>query len=61
MALGPTQPPTEWVLGAHSSGVKCPGHEVDHSSPFSAHPLTIHPYGVELNQADAQFYSHFII
>jgi hypothetical protein len=27
---GPTQPPTQWVPGALSPGVKRPGHEADH-------------------------------
>jgi hypothetical protein len=36
MALGPTQPPIQWVQGAHSLGVKWPGCEADHSSPSSA-------------------------
>jgi hypothetical protein len=35
-ALGPTQPAIQWVLEAHSLGVKRPGHETDHSSPPSA-------------------------
>jgi hypothetical protein len=35
-ALGPTQPPTEWVPGALSLGIKRPGREDDHSSPSSA-------------------------
>jgi hypothetical protein len=30
-ALGPTQPPIQWVLGALSLGVKRPGREADHS------------------------------
>jgi hypothetical protein len=30
-ALGPTQPPTQWVAGALSLGVKRPGREADHS------------------------------
>jgi hypothetical protein len=34
--LGPTQPPIQWVPGAHSLGVKQPGHEADHSPPTSA-------------------------
>jgi hypothetical protein len=36
MALGPTQPPIQWVPGALSLGVKRPGREADHSSPSSA-------------------------
>jgi hypothetical protein len=36
MALGPTQPPIQWVPGAPSLGVKRPGREADHSSPSSA-------------------------
>jgi len=35
-ALGPTQPPIQWVLGALSLGVKWLGHEADHSLPSSA-------------------------
>jgi hypothetical protein len=35
-ALGPTQPPIKWVLGALSLGVKRPGREADHSPPSSA-------------------------
>jgi hypothetical protein len=35
-ALGPTQPPTQWVPGAFSLGVKRPGREADHSPPSSA-------------------------
>jgi hypothetical protein len=36
MALGPTQPPIQWVPGALSLGVKWPGCETDHSPPSSA-------------------------
>jgi hypothetical protein len=36
MALGPTQPPIQWGLGAFSLGVKRPGSEADHSPPSSA-------------------------
>jgi hypothetical protein len=35
-ALGPTQPPIQWVQGALSLGVKRPGSEADHSPPSSA-------------------------
>jgi hypothetical protein len=35
-ALGPTQPPIQWVLGALSLGVKQPGCEADNSPPSSA-------------------------
>jgi hypothetical protein len=36
MALGPTQPPIQWIPGALSLGVKRPGREADHSPPSSA-------------------------
>jgi hypothetical protein len=36
MALGPTQPPIQWVPGALSLGIKRPGREADHSPPSSA-------------------------
>jgi hypothetical protein len=35
MALGPTQPPIQWVPGTLSLGIKWPGHEADHSPPSS--------------------------
>jgi hypothetical protein len=35
-ALGPTQPPIQWVPGALSLGVKRPEREADHSPPSSA-------------------------
>jgi hypothetical protein len=35
-ALGPTQPPIQWLPGALSLGVKRPGRETDHSPPSSA-------------------------
>jgi hypothetical protein len=35
-ALGSTQPPTQWVPGALSPGVKRPEHEAEHSPPTSA-------------------------
>jgi hypothetical protein len=35
-ALGPTQPPMQWVLGALSLGLKRPGRGADHSAPCSA-------------------------
>jgi hypothetical protein len=36
MALGPTQPPVQWVPGTLSLGVKQPGREAYHSPPSSA-------------------------
>jgi hypothetical protein len=36
LALGPTQPPIQWVPGALSLGLKWPVHKADHSSPSSA-------------------------
>jgi hypothetical protein len=35
-ALGPTQPPTQWVPGALSLGIKRSGREADHSPQSSA-------------------------
>jgi hypothetical protein len=35
-ALGPTQPPIQWVLATLSLEVKRPGREADHSPPSSA-------------------------
>jgi hypothetical protein len=45
-ALGSTQPPIQWVLGAFPPGVKWPGCEVDHSPASSAEVTyggAIHP------------------
>jgi len=36
LALGPTQPPIQWVAGALFLGVKWLGYEADHSPPSSA-------------------------
>jgi hypothetical protein len=58
MALGPTQPPIQWVPGALSLGLKRPGREADHLPPSSAEvkecvelylhsPIRLH--GVALN------------
>jgi hypothetical protein len=35
-ALGPTQPPIQWVTGTLSPEVKRPGREANHSPPTSA-------------------------
>jgi hypothetical protein len=34
--MGPTKPPSQWVPGALSLGVKRPGRDADHSTPSSA-------------------------
>jgi hypothetical protein len=44
MALGPTQPPIQWVSGALSLGVKRPGREADHSPPSSAEVKNVWSY-----------------
>jgi len=36
MALGPKQPPIQWVPGILSLKVKLPGREAEHSPPTSA-------------------------
>jgi hypothetical protein len=36
LALGPTQPPIQWVQGALSPGLKRPGRESDQSPQSSA-------------------------
>jgi hypothetical protein len=36
LALGPTQPPTQWVPETLSPGVKQSGREADHSPPTSS-------------------------
>jgi hypothetical protein len=35
-AVGPTQPPIQWIPGTLSLCVKRPGHEADHLLPSSA-------------------------
>jgi len=56
-ALGPTQPPIQWVPGPISLRIKRPGNEADHSSPPSAEdrnawsytstpPIRIHGVGL---------------
>jgi hypothetical protein len=66
-ALVPTQPPTQWVAGALSLGVKRPGYEADHSPPSSAEvkecvdlylhsPNTPSWRGAQLKEAQGQLY-----
>jgi hypothetical protein len=43
-ALGPIQPPTQWVPGALSLGVKRPGHEADHSPSSAEVKEWVEPY-----------------
>jgi hypothetical protein len=58
LALGPTQPPIQWVSGALSLEEKWPGCEADHSPPPSAEVKnvwsyistpTVHLHGMELS------------
>jgi hypothetical protein len=51
-ALGPTQPPIQWVPEALSLGVKRPGHEADHSPPSRAEVNTPSWSGTQLKQRD---------
>jgi hypothetical protein len=58
-ALGPTQPPIQWVPGALSLGVKRPRGEADHSSPSSTEVknawryTSTHPWrGAQLKHRD---------
>jgi hypothetical protein len=44
MALGPTQPPIQWISGVLSLGVKQPGHKADHSPPSSAQVKNVWSY-----------------
>jgi len=44
LALGPTQPPIEWVSGALPLGVKQPGCEADHSPPSIAKVKNVWSY-----------------
>jgi hypothetical protein len=51
-ALGPTQPPIQWIPGALSLGVKRPGREGCHSLPSmggAVPPLSIRLRGVVLS------------
>jgi hypothetical protein len=43
-ALGPAQPPIQWVPGAPSLGVKWPGREADHSPPSKAEVKNVRIY-----------------
>jgi hypothetical protein len=44
MALGPTQPPIQWVPGVLSLGVMQLGHEANHSPPSSAKVKNVWSY-----------------
>jgi len=44
LALGPTQSPTQRVMGYLSLGVKQPVHEADHSPPSSAKVKNVWSY-----------------
>jgi hypothetical protein len=63
-ALGPSQPPLQWVSGALSVGVKRQGREADHPPPSNAEVKAIPPFpnrpswrGAQL-KAQGQFYLH---
>jgi hypothetical protein len=62
-ALGPTQPPIQWVLKARSPGVKWPGGEADRSSPTSDEKLYIRSHiclhGIMLNYLSTGTTLHF--
>jgi hypothetical protein len=66
-ALGPTQPPIQWVPGALSLGVKQLGREADHSPPSRAEikecvelylhsPIRLHGAMLSLAQGQLHFY-----
>jgi len=44
LALGPTQPPVQWVPEALSLGVKQLGYEADHSPPSSSEVKNVWSY-----------------
>jgi hypothetical protein len=48
-ALGPTQPPIQWVPRALSLGIKRPKREADHSPPSSAEVRNAWSYNFTLN------------
>jgi hypothetical protein len=43
-AVGPTQPPIQWVTGVLSLGIKWPGREADHSLPSNAELKNVWSY-----------------
>jgi hypothetical protein len=43
-ALGPIQPPFQWVQGPHIPGVKRPWREADHSPPCNAEVKNVWSY-----------------
>jgi len=44
LAVAPTQPPIQWVPASFSLELKWLGHEVDHSTPFSAKVKNVWSY-----------------
>jgi hypothetical protein len=70
-ALGPIQPPIQWVSGALSLAVKRTGREADHSTPCSAEvkecvelylysPIRLHDVVFSLKKAEGQLYLYLI-
>jgi hypothetical protein len=63
-ALGPTQPPIQWVSGALSLGVKRPGCEADHlhlvprpkNEVYLHSPIRFHGMVLSLKKAGGQLY-----